>query len=62
SVAWDLSSTKARARALGEPTSAADLKRVLPGDYVVTMKVAGTTLKQPIRVDARPSDRVGPPR
>ncbi|MEO6778224.1 MAG: hypothetical protein ABI194_02135, partial [Gemmatimonadaceae bacterium] len=61
-VTWDLSSTKARPRALGEPTSAADLKRVLPGDYFVTMKVAGSTLRQPIRVDERPEDRVHAPR
>lgn len=59
---WDLSSTKPRARALGEPTLAAELKRVLPGDYVVTMKVSGQILRQPIRVDERPDDRVGPPR
>jgi hypothetical protein len=61
-VTWDLSSTKPRARTLGDPTSPAELRRVLPGDYTVTMKVAGTTLRQPIRVDERPANRVGPPR
>ena len=61
-VTWDLSSTKPRPRALGEPTSPAELRRVLPGEYVVTMKVAGKSMRQTIRVEERPDDRVRPPR
>lgn len=59
---WDLTSSKPRPRALGDPTSPADLKRVEAGDYVVTMKVAGKTFRQGIRVDERPEDLVRPPR
>jgi photosystem II stability/assembly factor-like uncharacterized protein len=59
---WDLTSSKPRPRALGDPTSPADLKRVEPGDYVVTMKVAGKTFRQAVRVDERPDDLVRPPR
>lgn len=61
-VTWDLSSAKPRARALGEPTSPADLRRVIPGDYMVSMKVGGVTLRQPIRVGERPDGGVAPPR
>lgn len=61
-VTWDLSSTKPRGISLGESTSPADLRRVLPGDYVVTMKVNGVTLRQPIKVEERPTARVTPPR
>jgi len=59
---WDLTSSKPRPRALGDPTSAADLKRVEPGDYVVTMKAAGKTFRQAVRVEERPEDLVRPPR
>jgi hypothetical protein len=59
---WDLTSSKPRPRGLGDPTSPADLKRVEPGDYVVTMKVAGKTFRQAVRVDERPDDLVRPPR
>lgn len=61
-VTWDLSSSKPRPRGLGDPTSPAELKRVLPGDYVVTMKVTGKTMREPIHVDTLPAELVRPPR
>ncbi len=61
-VTWNLTSNKARPRALGDPTSPADLKRVEPGNYVVTMKVAGRTFTQAVRVEERPEDLVRSPR
>jgi len=53
---WDLSSDRARPREKGAPTSTADLKRVLPGDYVVLLDVAGRKLRRPIVVREWPTD------
>jgi photosystem II stability/assembly factor-like uncharacterized protein len=61
-VTWDLTSTKPRTRELGDPTTPAELRRVAPGDYIVTLRAGGVTLKQPIRVDERPDNLVVPPR
>lgn len=61
-VTWDLSSDKPRPRELRAPTTPADLRRVLPGDYFVLMTVGGRTLRQQIRVDEWVDDRFAPPR
>ena len=58
-VTWDLTRDKPRPRELGGPTSAADLKRVEPGEYVVRLTLAGRTLEQRIVVHDWPADRLG---
>lgn len=50
-VVWDLSSSKPRPHTLHEATSPAELRRVVPGDYFVSMSVAGRKFREPIRVD-----------
>jgi hypothetical protein len=50
-LTWDLSRDKPRPREKGGPTSAAELKRVLPGDYVVHLTVGKAKMAEKIRVD-----------
>ena len=50
-VTWELKSEKPRPRELGGPTSADELKRVLPGEYTVELKVGDETLRQPLVVE-----------
>ena len=56
---WDLSRDKPRPREKGGPTSTAELKRVLPGDYVVHLTVGKLKMQQPVKVQAWPADTVG---
>ena len=58
-VTWDLTREKPRPRELGGPESAADLRRVLPGEYFVTMSVGGRKSRQRIVVQDWPEDRLG---
>ena len=50
SVTWDLSRDRPRPREKGGPTNPADLRRVLPGDYVVQLEVGGRKMRQTITV------------
>jgi hypothetical protein len=50
---------RARPRALGEPTTAAELRMAEPGAYVVTMTVGGVTMRQPVVLREWPADRRG---
>ena len=50
-VTWDLGRDKPRPRELGGPTDARELRRVLPGEYLVTLTVGGHKQTQRIRVD-----------
>jgi hypothetical protein len=50
-VTWDLRSTRPRPRELGGPTSPDELRRVLPGTYVVELDAAGTKQTQRVRVE-----------
>jgi photosystem II stability/assembly factor-like uncharacterized protein len=58
-VTWDLTRDKARPREKGGPTSTAELKRVLPGNYVVHLTVGRAKLSQPIVVEEWPADKLG---
>jgi len=58
-VVWDLTRDKPRPREKGGPTTAAELKRVEPGEYAVTLKLGGRTMRQTIRVEEWPEDRLG---
>ena len=58
-VTWDLSRDKPRPRELGGPTDSRELRRVEPGDYVVTMAVGGRKQSQRIHVEEWPEGRVG---
>ncbi|HET6229953.1 MAG TPA: hypothetical protein VFE05_07790 [Longimicrobiaceae bacterium] len=49
-VTWDLSRDKPRPRRLGDPTDNGDLRRVDPGEYTVTLEVAGRKMQQKIVV------------
>ncbi len=51
SVTWDLRSDDPRPREMDGPLSSDDLRDVLPGEYVVSVKVGDTTLKQSIVVE-----------
>lgn len=59
SVTWDLGRDRPRPRELGGPTDARELRRVLPGDYLVKMTVGGRKVSQPVRVEEWPPGRVG---
>jgi hypothetical protein len=54
---WDFTRDKPRARAKGDPASAAELRLAEPGEYVVTLRVGDVTLRQPVTVRAWPADR-----
>jgi hypothetical protein len=57
---WDLTSDKPRPREKGAPTTPAELKRVLPGEYVVTLDAGGRKLRRTIVVRDWPAeDRLG---
>ena len=43
-VSWDLLARKARPREMGGPTSAQELREVLPGSYTVSLKAGNETL------------------
>jgi photosystem II stability/assembly factor-like uncharacterized protein len=58
-VIWDLTSQRPRPRGLGDPTSPAELRRVLPGAYVVHLTLGSRKLEQPIVVTELPPDRLG---
>jgi hypothetical protein len=49
-VTWNLTRAKPRPRGKGDPTSQAELRRVDPGTYTVTMDVGGQKLRQTIVV------------
>ena len=51
SVTWDLRSEDPRPREMDGLLSSDDLRDVLPGEYVVSLKVGDTTLKQSIVVE-----------
>jgi hypothetical protein len=56
---WDGMRDKPRPRALGEPTTPAELRMAAPGAYVVTMTAAGVTMRQPVVLREWPADRRG---
>jgi photosystem II stability/assembly factor-like uncharacterized protein len=58
-VTWDLLRARPRPRELGGPTAAAELRRVLPGEYVVRMTVGERRMEQRITVREWPADRLG---
>jgi photosystem II stability/assembly factor-like uncharacterized protein len=58
-VTWDLRRDKPRPRELGGPTDQKELRRVLPGDYLVTLSLGGRKQVQPIRVDEWTDSTVG---
>jgi photosystem II stability/assembly factor-like uncharacterized protein len=58
-VTWDLLRDKPRPRELGGPTSRDELRRVLPGEYVVRVTVGSRTLERRITVREWPPDRLG---
>jgi photosystem II stability/assembly factor-like uncharacterized protein len=55
-VTWDLGRDRPRPREKGGPTSPAELRRVLPGEYVVLLDVAGRKLRQPVTVTEWPRE------
>ena len=59
SVTWDLTRDKPRPRELGGPVTPAELRRVAPGQYVVTLTVGSKKMKQPIVVTEWGEDRLG---
>jgi photosystem II stability/assembly factor-like uncharacterized protein len=60
-VSWNLDRDKPRPREMGGPAENADLRRVLPGEYTVTLEVGGRKLQQKVTVRAWPdTPRVGP--
>jgi photosystem II stability/assembly factor-like uncharacterized protein len=58
-VTWDLNRDKPRPRGLGDPTTPEELRRVLPGDYVVRLTFGKRKLERPITVIDLPPDRLG---
>jgi photosystem II stability/assembly factor-like uncharacterized protein len=59
-VTWDLGRDRPRARELGGPTTPAELRRVLGGEYTITIKAAGLTLTRQVVVRPEwPDDRLG---
>jgi hypothetical protein len=56
SVTWDLTRDKPRPREKGGPNSPAELKRVLPGEYVVRLSVGKAKLERRITVTDWPTD------
>lgn len=59
SVTWDLTRDKPRPREKGGPTSPAELRRVLPGEYWVTMTVGGKKMRERLVVKEWVDDRLG---
>jgi hypothetical protein len=60
-VTWDLGRDRPRPREKGGPTSQAELRRALPGEYVVLLDVSGRKMRQPITVTEWPQEvRVAP--
>ncbi len=49
-LTWDLKADRPRPRELGGPTSREELREVLPGEYMVSLKVGELKLEQPIVV------------
>jgi photosystem II stability/assembly factor-like uncharacterized protein len=58
-VTWDLNRDRPRPRELGGPTSAAELRRVEAGEYVVRAAVAGRRQQQGVLVAEWPQDALG---
>jgi hypothetical protein len=50
-VTWDLLAREPRPRRLGDPASAAELRRVEPGAYEVTLRVGGEKYTRRFRVE-----------
>jgi hypothetical protein len=65
-VTWDLSRDKPRPRELGGPVKRDELKRVLPGEYIVHLSAGREKLETRVSVSAWESTPVrgdgGPPR
>jgi len=58
-VTWDLNRDRPRPRGLGDPTSADELRRVGPGEYVVRLTLGKRKLERKITVIDLPPDRLG---
>ena len=58
-VTWDLNRDRPRPRGLGDPTSPEELRRSLPGQYVVQVSLGKRTLERRIQVEELPPDRLG---
>jgi photosystem II stability/assembly factor-like uncharacterized protein len=58
-VTWDLNRDRPRPRALGDPTTPEELRRVLPGQYVVRVTLGKRKLERPIVVTELGPDRLG---
>ncbi|MFI5279220.1 MAG: WD40/YVTN/BNR-like repeat-containing protein [Gemmatimonadales bacterium] len=58
-VTWDLLRERPRPRELGAPTAPAELRRVLPGEYVAHLTLGPRKLEQRIVVRDWPQDRLG---
>jgi len=58
-VTWDLNRERPRPRGLGDPTSADELRRVGPGEYVVHLTLGKRKLERKITVIDLPPDRLG---
>ncbi|HET6764867.1 MAG TPA: hypothetical protein VFH27_14380, partial [Longimicrobiaceae bacterium] len=59
-VSWNLDRDKPRPRELGGPVNNADLRRVDPGEYTVTMEVGGRKMTQKVVVRAWPATPMAP--
>ena len=58
-VTWDLNRDRPRPRGLGDPTSPEELRRSLPGEYVVRVTIGKLKLERRIQVEELPPDRLG---
>src|SRR6185503_15870943 len=58
-VTWDLNRERPRARALGDPTSAEELRMALPGEYTVRLTLGKRRLQQKFTVTELGPDRLG---
>ncbi len=58
-VTWDLNRDRPRPRGRGDPTSADELRRVGPGEYVVRLTLGKRKLERKITVIDLPPDRLG---
>jgi hypothetical protein len=58
-VTWDLTRDRPRPRELGGPVTPAELRRVPPGEYVLTLTVGGRRMQQRVTVRDWPPDRLG---
>jgi len=58
-VTWDLNRDRPRPRGLGDPTSPEELRRSLPGQYVVRVSLGKRKLERRIQVEELPPDRLG---